>query len=169
MPEIAFNWIDGRPDNRLRVLRDTFESAGVTASIPTDIEAELWSKLALIASMSGVGAVTRAPVGIQRSVPEARRLLERTIGETAAVARAYGIPISPSLEKKTISYIDTLPAVMVASMHRDIVEGRPSELDSQNGTIVRLGRAAGVKVPVNEFIYSVLLPLDQRARGQLQF
>ncbi|HSP15995.1 MAG TPA: 2-dehydropantoate 2-reductase [Thermoanaerobaculia bacterium] len=168
-PEIAFNWIDGRSDSRLEALRCAFASAGVAASIPGDIEADLWAKLALISSMSGVGAVTRAPVGVQRSVPETRRLLDRAIHETAAVARARGVALAASLEDTTLRYIDTLPLMMVASMHRDIAEGRPSELEFQNGSVVRLGRGSGVPVPVHEFIYSSLLPLEQRARGQLQF
>lgn len=168
-PEIEFNRADGEFDVRLQQLKSAFAAAGVSASIPDDIEAELWKKLALISSMSGVGAVTRAPVGIQRSVPETRRMLESTIGETAAVARARGVDFPGSAEESTIRYIDTLPWIMIASMHRDIAEGRPSELEFQNGSVVRLGREAGVAVPTHELIYSALLPLDRRARGQLAF
>ena len=54
-------------------------------------------------------------------------------------------------------------------MQRDIMEGRPSELSSQNGAVVRLGRKEGVPVPLNEFIYSSLTPLELRARGEVQF
>ena len=49
-------------------------------------------------------------------------------------------------------------------MQRDILEGRPSELDAQTGTIVRLARAAGVPAPVNEFLYASLLPSERKAR-----
>ena len=52
-------------------------------------------------------------------------------------------------------------------MQRDILEGRPSELEYQTGAVVRLGRDAGVAVPVNLFIYRCLLPGERRARGQV--
>jgi 2-dehydropantoate 2-reductase len=54
-------------------------------------------------------------------------------------------------------------------MQRDIVAGRPSELESQNGAVVRLGREVEVPTPLHAFIYHSLLPLELRARGRLQF
>jgi 2-dehydropantoate 2-reductase len=54
-------------------------------------------------------------------------------------------------------------------MQQDIAEGRPSELDSQNGAVVRLGREKGVPTPINEGIQAALLPLERRARGELEF
>ncbi len=54
-------------------------------------------------------------------------------------------------------------------MQRDILEGRPSELEAQNGAVVRLAEEAGIDVPVNAFIYHSLLPMELRARGELSF
>jgi 2-dehydropantoate 2-reductase len=68
-----------------------------------------------------------------------------------------------------MEFIDALPEEGTASMQRDIIEGRPSELNEQNGAVVRLGNAVGVQTPVNTFIYYSLLPLEMRTRGQLQF
>ena len=51
----------------------------------------------------------------------------------------------------------------------DIAEGRPSEVDAWNGAVVRLGRKVGVAVSLHEFIYDSLLPLEKKARGELQF
>ncbi len=54
-------------------------------------------------------------------------------------------------------------------MQRDIMEGRPSELEAQNGAVVRLGQEVGAATPLNTFIYHSLLPLELKATGQLQF
>jgi 2-dehydropantoate 2-reductase len=53
-------------------------------------------------------------------------------------------------------------------MHRDILSGRPSELDLQVGTLVRFAEEAGVPVPVHTTIYAALLPAEMRARGQVR-
>jgi len=53
---------------------------------------------------------------------------------------------------------------MTSSMQRDIMEGRPSELEALNGAVVRLGRQTGVPTPVNGFIYAALTPMEARAR-----
>jgi 2-dehydropantoate 2-reductase len=47
--------------------------------------------------------------------------------------------------------------------------GRPSELEAQNGAVLRLGQAVGVPTPVNAFIYHALLPAELRARRQVEF
>ena len=49
-------------------------------------------------------------------------------------------------------------------MQRDIMQGRPSELEAQVGAVVRLGERLGVEVPVHRMIYESLLPLERRAR-----
>ncbi|HKJ40362.1 MAG TPA: ketopantoate reductase C-terminal domain-containing protein, partial [Anaerolineales bacterium] len=63
--------------------------------------------------------------------------------------------------------IDALPEGLVASMQKDIMEGRPSELDAQTGAVVRMGRSLGVATPTHEFIYASLLPMEKKARGLL--
>jgi 2-dehydropantoate 2-reductase len=50
-------------------------------------------------------------------------------------------------------------------MQRDIMDGRPSELEAQNGAVVRMGREAGVPTPVHAFIFASLLPMERRARS----
>jgi len=45
-----------------------------------------------------------------------------------------------------------------------VMAGRPSELEAQNGAVVRLGEEAGVPTPVNRFVYAALLPQERRAR-----
>jgi 2-dehydropantoate 2-reductase len=55
----------------------------------------------------------------------------------------------------------------MASMHEELVGGRPSELEYWTGAVVRLGREAGVATPLNEFIYHSLLPQEMQARGQV--
>ena len=131
--------------------------------LPGDIVAALWEKFLFIAPFSGVGAVTRMPAGLIRSVPESRDMLETAMREVFDLARARGIGLRKDAVSRTMAYVDGLPAEGTASMQRDILEGRPSELDYQTGAIVRLGRESGVPVPVNDFIYRSLLPGERRA------
>ena len=52
-------------------------------------------------------------------------------------------------------------------MHRDIADGKPSEIEHQIGSIVRIARENNVTIPVNSFIYNALLPLEKLARGEI--
>lgn len=79
------------------------------------------------------------------------------------------LKMEKDIVSRTLSYMDTVPPGGTPSMQRDIIEGRPSELEAQNGAVVRLGQAVGVETPLNAFIYNSLLPLELKARGQLKF
>jgi 2-dehydropantoate 2-reductase len=57
-----------------------------------------------------------------------------------------------------------MPAEAMASMQRDLMGGKPSELLDQTGAVMRLARQAGVKVPVHAFLWAALLPQEQAAR-----
>ncbi|MCJ7585134.1 MAG: 2-dehydropantoate 2-reductase [Anaerolineales bacterium] len=167
-PHIAFGELNGRPSERVEVLQQAFARAqGMTVAVPLDIRAALWEKFLFIAAISGVGAVTRQPAGNLRSVPETRTLLLRSLEEIEMVAKARGISLSPDIIQKTMGFIDNMPPATLASMQRDIMDGRPSELEAQNGAVVRLGREAGVSTPTHEFIYASLLPGELKARGEI--
>ncbi len=165
-PSIAFGELDGSPSARVEALRQAFERAQVKVSVPADIQAAMWEKFIFIAAISGVGAVTRQPAGVLRQVPETRQLLQEAIAEAVAVARARRIDLSPAIAERTLALIDGLAPGVIASMQRDIMEGRPSELGAQTGALVKLGLEAGVPTPVHAFIYASLLPLELLARGE---
>jgi 2-dehydropantoate 2-reductase len=168
-PYIAFGELDNRPSQRAESLRAAFERAGVKVEIPTDIQAAVWDKFLFISAFSGVGAVTRAPAGVMRSLPETRQLLEQAMEEVIAVAQAHHVNLAAEHVARKLNFIDNLPEDATASMQRDIIAGRPSELAAQNGAVVRLGLERGVETPVHAFLYHSLLPQELRARGEVQF
>ena len=169
-PFIRFGELDNRPSDRVEWLRKAFErTSGITVNIPADIHVAMWQKFVLIAAWSGMGAITRAPIGIFRSQPGTRQMLERAIFEIYDVGRACDIDLPEGVIVNTMKFLDALPSEGTASMQRDIMNGKPSELEAQNGAVVRLGQEVGVETPVNNFIYNSLLPMEMRAQGQITF
>jgi 2-dehydropantoate 2-reductase len=165
-PQVEIGERDKSRSARVQRLADAFARCqGVSVRVPDDIEAATWEKFLFIAPTSGVGAVTRAPMGVLRNVAETRRMLEAAMREIEAVAHARGVALAADAVARTLAYVDALPAEAMTSMQRDILDGRPSELEDQIGATVRLGRAAGVAVPVHECLYASLLPQETRARG----
>jgi 2-dehydropantoate 2-reductase len=164
-PHITFGDLDGQLTERAEWLYKAFQRAGIKVTLSNNIRAAMWEKFIFIASISGIGAVTRVTVGEMRQHPETRQMIERAVKESIAVAHAWDIAISDDIFERTMGFIDNMPSHSTLSMQRDIMSGRPSELDSQNGAVVRLGREVGVDTPVHEFIYHSLLPMEHRARS----
>jgi len=164
-PVIAFGEVDAQPSPRVESLRQVFaQCQGMAVEVPPDINVALWEKYIFIVAVSGLGAATRQPMGIFRSLPETRRLLHSALEEVASVGRAKGIALAKDAAKRTLDMIDRNPPATLASMQNDIMEGRPSELEYQTGAVVRMGREVGVPTPVNEFLYAILLPMEINAR-----
>lgn len=169
-PSIAIGELDGSLSPRVERVRQALRAAkGVTVETPRDIKTALWGKLMFIAAVGAVGAASRAPAGTFRSLPETRGLLAAVAGEVLALARASGAALGDEAVDKILAAVDSLPEIATSSMQRDLMEGRPSELDAQLGAVVRLAREKGVAVPTTSALFAALLPLERKARGQLAF
>ncbi len=166
-PLIAFGELSHQPSRRVDDLRQAFESAGVKVDTPDDIQASMWRKFLFIAAISGVGAVSRAPIGVTRTLPETRRMLIQAMQEIANLAEKRGIELDAEIVAATMEFIDSMAANIMPSMQRDLQEGRPSELEAQNGAVVRMGSESKIPTPTHSFIYASLLPQEIRARGEI--
>ena len=113
-----------------------------------------------------LGAVERTPLDILRRTPASRARLEAAMREIAALAAARGVDLPADVVDEALRRIDALPGDARASMHRDLVEGRPSELHELIGAVVRLGRELHVPTPVSAELYAALAPLEAKARGE---
>lgn len=157
----------GRESPRLDALAAALRGAGVDAVVVPDVEVATWEKFLLIEPWGSVSAAARAPIGVVRSVPETRALLRAAMEEIATLARTRGVALPADAVSRVLSIADGVPAEGTASMQRDIGAGRPSELNEQTGSVVRLAREANVPVPVHATLYSALLPQDLAARGTI--
>jgi 2-dehydropantoate 2-reductase len=124
----------------------------------------MWTKFLFIAPYSAIGGVTRVPIGVWRTAPETRRVAENAVRELMAVAAARGVTLAEDAFDRTMQRYDGLAADATASLQRDIMEGKPSELEAQVGAVVRMAREAGVPAPVFETLYAALLPQERQAR-----
>jgi 2-dehydropantoate 2-reductase len=150
-------------DERLEALKVALESAGVRSRVSRDFPAALWDKFLFIASFGGVGAIARAGAGALRTLPETRRLLVGAFEEVRDVATAKGVTLRPDAVSRALGMIDVLPEDAIASLQRDIVAGRPSEIESLSGAVARIGEQVGARAPIHTMIHAALLPQDRAA------
>ncbi len=161
---IALGELDNQPSARIEALGRVFSDAGLNVDLPKDIHAAMWAKFLFISAFGGVGAVTRAPAGVTRELPKTRSMLETAMTETYNVAITRRINLSQDAVAVGMAAMDRQPPGGEASMQRDIMDGKPSELESQTGAIVRLGKESRVPTPTHNFIYQNLFPLETKAR-----
>jgi 2-dehydropantoate 2-reductase len=155
-PTIIIGELDNRRTERITKIEDVFKHAGLDTTIATDIQVALWTKFLFIASFSGVGAIADAPAGVVRSDPKWRAQILSAMEEIYALAHARGVNLPSDSVDKVMAAVDGLPEDATSSMQRDIAAGKPSELESQNGAVVRMAGESGVDVPTHALIYQTL-------------
>lgn len=166
-PTIIFGEDSNLLTPRILKIKEALEKADVKVIIPKDIEAEAWKKFLFICS-SGLLAVMRSPYGVVREIPQTRQMLYDLFVEIYQVAIAKGVHLNPEIVDKTMAMVDTFDYNTTSSLTRDVMEGKPSEIDYQNGTVVRMGEMLGVAAPVNKFIYDCIIPMELKARGFIE-
>ena len=135
-----------------------FRDAGVPAAAETDIAVTLWTKFLFITTMAGATSLAREYLRDLLPRPEWHRIIVGCMTEIEAAGRTSGIHLSPTIVADTLDYMESAQGAMSASMHADLLAGRPMELEALNGAVVRAGDSTGVPTPINAVIYAALKP-----------
>ncbi len=165
-PQIIFGELNNEKTKRVQAIKALFDQAEIDSIIADDIWRAIWQKFLFICTISGLGALTRSEIGVVRSNPFTRDLLIKTAQEIITVAQAKQINLLPADIDRMFEAIDSQNPNTTASMQRDIMEGKPSELEQFNGYIVKEGQRLAVSTPVNHMIYQLLLPQENQARSR---
>jgi 2-dehydropantoate 2-reductase len=155
---IQLGELNGGPSPRAERIADMLRGAGIKAQVRPDIRVALWEKFVLICGLSGLTALTRLPIGTVLADAETRTLFRQTIEETDAVGQAEGVVLPRGIVERTVKFFDASDPAIRGSLYYDLAAGRRLEIETLNGTVVRLGRARGVPTPANFAIYATLRP-----------
>ena len=162
---IVFGELDNVKTQRALLLEQLFLKAGITTKLASDIQREIWTKFLFISTVSAIGALTRASIGEMIASPVIKEIMHKTSEEIVKIAKAKSIDLPNNIIEKQFQLIDSQPYETTSSLQRDMMEGKPSELEAQNGTIIKMGKELGIPTPVNSFIYHCLVPQEKEARG----
>ena len=163
-PTIVFGELNNTITARALQLKVIFENAGFKTVLSSNIQQEIWTKFLFITTISAIGALTRATIGEMLDQPYIKNMMRLTAQEIVEVAKSKGVILPEDCIEKQFKIIENQPYNTTSSLQRDIMEGKPSELESQNGMVVKLGIEMNIPTLVNSFIYHCLLPQEKRAR-----
>ncbi|HUL15598.1 MAG TPA: 2-dehydropantoate 2-reductase [Terriglobales bacterium] len=150
----------GPEEARTRRVASVFERAGVPCRISENIDGELWTKLVWNCALNALSALGRTTYGEIVASAEARKLVENTVFEVLAVAKAAGIQ-PPGLEdpRKALAGAFKIAEQMSAtrsSTAQDMARGKRTEIDSLNGYVAKRGEELGVPTPVNQALAALV-------------
>ena len=133
-------------------------AAAIDAELAEDIERVLWEKFVLLVAVSAATAITRKTIGVVRSDPDLRWLLETVMRETWLLGRKRGVALDDDLVAKTLAQADAITPDMRASMAADLEAGGRLEAPWLSGAVARMSAQAGLDAPANRTIFAALKP-----------
>lgn len=160
-PLITFGEPDKTIKERTTNLSKSLENADINCAVSRDIEEAIWRKFMLIC-LSGFGAIVNSGYGPLREVPETRQMMIDALTEVYNIAIAKNINLEPDIVKKSMEIVDGYPPNSMSSLARDVLNRKKSEIEYQNGTVVRFGKTLNIKTPVNQSIYGFIKLMEKK-------
>jgi 2-dehydropantoate 2-reductase len=145
----------------VRAIARLFTSAGVPCVLSDNIEAELWTKMAMNCAFNAVSALGRVKYGRMVQDARSRELLRLALEETSAVARAGGVRLGEADLVGAAYRLGEAMSEATSSTAQDIARGKCTEIDSLNGYVARRGAELGVPTPVNQTLHALVKLLEE--------
>ena len=139
-----------------------FAAAAVPCRVSPDIEADQWTKMLMNCAGNAITAIAQTSFAHAARNLTTREVMRTVIDECVAVARAAGVRL-PDIDwtERGVKNAESLGEA-TSSTAQDIARGKPTEIDSLNGYIVRRGKDLGVPTPVNLTLYALVKLIEER-------
>ena len=149
--------------NRPEKVAEICAAAGIPCRVSPYIEADQWTKMLMNCAGNAATAIAQTSFAHLARNLQAREVIRIVIDECVAVARASGVQM-PDVDwtEKGVKNAESLGEA-TSSTAQDIARGKPTEIDSLNGYIVRRGKELGVPVPVNLTLYALVKLIEESA------
>jgi 2-dehydropantoate 2-reductase len=154
-----------QPDRAERVA-ELFTLAKVPCRVSPDIKVDLWTKFIMNCAGNAVTAITQTSYGAAGRNLQTREVMSQVIAETVAVARASGAAL-PQMDfiSMGLKFIESIGEA-TSSTAQDLARGKPTEIDSLNGYVVRRGKELGIATPTNFTLFALVKLLEDKAAEQ---
>jgi 2-dehydropantoate 2-reductase len=159
--------LDGKITDRLAQIVDVFNAAGIETVSSPNVLHEVWTKLAMNASVLAVAALLRFYSGQLVEHAGTLTLMRALLHEAVAVANAQGIALSEDERWEAITGAAKRGTGVKVSMLQDVEKGRRTEIDAVNGAVVGAGRRLNIPTPHNETMVCLIKSLEESFGSQV--
>lgn len=136
----------------LRAVEQDLEEAGIVPIVSDRIERDALQKFSFVSPMAAAGSYYNVQAFAFQAKGQFRSTFISLVREIKELSDAMGVSLPENIEEINLKIMDDLAPTATASMHRDIRDGKQSELDGLVFEVIRLGKQYQVPTPVYEMI-----------------
>ena len=148
--------------SRLNTFATLLKTGGTKFTVEENIQIKRWEKVTWNAAWNAITTLT--DVNTQdwlASSPQAMVITKRLMHEVIDVADRCNVPLKHNLADALVDKILGMPGIY-SSMHTDMKEGRPLEVDVILGYPIQKATEFGMDVPVLSTIYALTTAVNGR-------
>ena len=136
------------------LLRD----CGIRAECSRDAELAIWEKVMMNCVGSSLAALLRMSTKSALSCESGLAIARAVTAEVVAVAQKKGVPLTPEMAEDVIRRLSGND--LQASMGKDVLSLKQTEIGTLNGAISKFGKELGIPTPANDLLYQMVCTLQ---------
>ena len=161
---ILLGSLQGENPNELQEVADLITESGIKCEITNEVDRYLWAKMLYNCTLNPLGAILDVTYGQLTENPYTLKIMNSIIDEIFDVIEAspYETLWKTPDEYRDIFYSKLVPDTYnhYSSTHQDIQRRIPTEIDSLNGRVIRLGKKYNIDVETNKLIYNLIKAIE---------
>lgn len=148
----------------LKEIADMIAASGIGCELTDEVDKYLWAKMLYNCALNPLGAILDVNYGKLTENEYSKEIMDRIIDEIFDVINAskYETFWDNSEEYKKIFYNKLVPDTYehISSTHQDVKRKIKTEIDSLNGSVIRLAETYGIDVSTNRIIYNLIKSIE---------
>ena len=148
----------------LKEIADMIASSGIGCELTDEVDKYLWAKMLYNCALNPLGTILDVNYGKLTENEYSKEIMDRIIDEIFDVINAseYETFWDNSEDYKKIFYNKLVPDTYehISSTHQDVKRKIKTEIDSLNGSVIRLAETYGIDVSTNRIIYNLIKSIE---------
>ncbi len=151
-------------DSRVMGILDLLDDAELNPEWECDVKEMLWQKLLINVAINPLATICGVKNGELLARPDLHQQALEAMSEAAQVAAAEGVDLSLFDFETDLNHVLDATAGNRCSMLQDIMAGKPTEIESICGEVVRRGEELGIPTPLNQQLLTLIKGIEHSNR-----
>lgn len=153
--------LDNFAKNNVNKLKNALNEAGFNVLVSNQMDRYIWNKLLINSMINPLTAMYQIKNGQLLQSPYLLNIMKQLLAEGLEVAKIMKVETSPDLWQQTLQVCE-LTANNTSSMLQDITQGRQTEIEWINGSLIRIALHFELALPYHEAVFNRVKAMEER-------
>ena len=137
-------------------IESVLQNAGIKATLSSNIQTDVWTKFVFMGPLAGITSMLDKPFGAIMEDQDNVKMTEGLMREVESLAKAQNVSLPDDVVRKSLALARNFPYETKSSLQLDFEKGKPSEIETFTGYVVKSGKVFGITTPFHDQVYSAL-------------